>query len=92
LSLEKLLSLVRFKSWLQKFRRLEKDLSDYTAVIERPEAIADIKARALFNRGVTYGKKKQRKKAAADLKAVVKMPDAPEDTRDKAKRILDEIG
>jgi tetratricopeptide (TPR) repeat protein len=46
-------------------------------VIEMPEAPADQKAMALFNRGVTYGQLNEPAKAIADYTTVIEMPDAP---------------
>jgi tetratricopeptide (TPR) repeat protein len=55
----------------------ERALSDYSAVVEKPDAPVDLWAWALFNRGFTYGQQGDFERALSDYSAVVEMPDAP---------------
>jgi tetratricopeptide (TPR) repeat protein len=64
--------------------RLEQAIADYTAVIEMPDASADVKAQALLIRGVAYGLQEKWEKAIADYTAVIEMPDAPAEQKAKA--------
>ena len=59
-------------------------LSDYSAVVEMPDAPVELRAKALFNRGVTYAKQGGIERALSDYSAVVEMLDAPVDLRARA--------
>ena len=62
----------------------ERELSDYSAVVEMPDAPVDQRAKALFNRGVTYGQQGDIGREMSDYSAVLEMPDAPVDQRARA--------
>ncbi len=49
-----------------------------------PDAPAEQKAQALFNRGVTHGRQGDREQELADYTAVIDMPDAPAEQKAKA--------
>ena len=62
----------------------EKEIADYTALIQMADAPADPKAKALFNRGIRYGQRGEPEKEIADYTALIQMADAPADPRAKA--------
>ena len=62
----------------------ERALSDYSAVVEMPDAPVAQRAWALVNRGFTYGQQGDFERELSDYSAVVEMPDAPVDQRAKA--------
>jgi tetratricopeptide (TPR) repeat protein len=63
---------------------IELAISDYSAVVEMPDAPMGLRAGAQFNRGVTYAKQGDIEGALSDYSAVVEMPDAPVDLRARA--------
>jgi hypothetical protein len=67
---------------------VDREIADYTAVIDMPDAPADQRAMARNNRGAAYGKRGQTgdvDREIADYTAVIDMPDAPADQRAWAK-------
>ncbi len=64
----------------------ERQIADFTAVIDMGDAPADQRAKALCNRGSVYGKldPPDREGQIADYTALIKMADAPPDQRAKA--------
>jgi tetratricopeptide (TPR) repeat protein len=68
--------------------RLEQAIADYTAVIEMPDAPAEQKAQALFNRGVAYGLQGDREREIADYTAVIEMPDVPDELKARVVELL----
>jgi tetratricopeptide (TPR) repeat protein len=66
---------------------VEREMTDYTVVIDMPDAPADQKAKARVNRGVTYGKRGSIgdvERAIADYTTVINMPDAPPEQKAKS--------
>jgi hypothetical protein len=64
----------------------DKEIADYSAVIQMSDAPSGERARAYYNRGLTYAtvQPPQTDKAIADFSAVIQMTDAPSDVRAKA--------
>jgi tetratricopeptide (TPR) repeat protein len=60
---------------------IERELLDYSAVVEMPDAPVDQRARALYFRGFKYGQQGDFELAISDFSAVVEMPDAPVELR-----------
>lgn len=56
---------------------IELAISDYSAVVEMPDAPVELMAKALFNRGVSYEQQGDIERAFMDYSAVIAMPDAP---------------
>jgi tetratricopeptide (TPR) repeat protein len=56
---------------------IERELSDYSAVVEMPDAPVDQRAMALINRGFTYGQQGDIERELLDYSAVIAMTDAP---------------
>jgi len=57
----------------------------YTELLRSPTASSETKARALFNRALAYSSMKDDVQAAADLKTLMAMRDAPENVRAAAR-------
>ena len=60
---------------------LEGAKADYTAVIEMEGALADQRAKALYNRGVATRAAGDLEGAKADWRAVIEMEDAPDEVK-----------
>lgn len=60
-------------------------LANYTAAIESKRAPGDIKAMALFNRGLIYSLQGEQGRAEADLDAAIREPAAPAEVVSAAK-------
>jgi tetratricopeptide (TPR) repeat protein len=56
---------------------MERELADYTAVIEMADAPAEERAKALVCRGVTFGQRGDVERELADYTAIIEMADAP---------------
>jgi len=54
-----------------------KAIKDYTAVIGLPDALVDQVAKALLNRGITYGQTGETQREIEDYTAVIGLPNAP---------------
>jgi tetratricopeptide (TPR) repeat protein len=61
-----------------------KEIADYTAVINLPDAPVELVARALFNRGVKHSEAGETQLEIDDYTAVIKLPDAQVDQIAKA--------
>jgi tetratricopeptide (TPR) repeat protein len=61
-----------------------KEIADYTAVIDMPDALTEQKAQALFNRGVVQGQAGRIAESIADYTAVIGMEDAPAEQKGSA--------
>ncbi|MBI5833692.1 MAG: hypothetical protein HZB16_15435 [Armatimonadetes bacterium] len=59
-------------------------VADYSAVVAMADAPAEQRAKALFNRGLSYGQSGDWALAAADYTAVAEMTDAPVELRAKS--------
>jgi len=67
-----------------KCRETEKELADYTSVIEMANVPVDQKAMTLVNRGEAYSEFGETENAIADFMSVIEMPDSPIDQKAKA--------
>jgi len=63
---------------------VEREIADYSAVIEMADAPVGQKAQACVNRGVTYGQQGDLAREVAAYSEVIEMTDAPVDQRAKA--------
>ena len=59
----------------------ERALTDFSAVVEMPDAPVEMRAKALVLRGVTYGQQGEFELAISDYSAVIAMTDAPVELR-----------
>ena len=64
-----------------KNRDYDGAVADYSAAIGAPTIPADVKAMALYNRALAYSAMHEDAQSAADLAAVLQMPEAPENIR-----------
>ncbi len=71
-----------------KLHELEAALTDYTAVIEMPEASAEIRAMALYNRSIVYTANHNDSQAIGDLEALLEMAGAAANVKLEARRKL----
>ncbi|SIO33113.1 Tetratricopeptide (TPR) repeat [Singulisphaera sp. GP187] len=62
----------------------EKELADYSAVIQITDAPLDLMANAFFNRGVTHGEQGEPQMAIDDYSSIIQMTDAPAEQKAKA--------
>jgi hypothetical protein len=63
----------------------------YTAVIDMPDAPADLRAMALYNRALLYASKKDFRSATGDLRAVLVLEFPLRDIKSAARRTLDRM-
>jgi hypothetical protein len=66
---------------------VDREIADYTAVIDMPDAPAEQRAQARHNRGFVYGKRGEAGDvglAIAEYTAVIDMPGAPAERRAEA--------
>jgi len=66
-------------------------MEDYSAVIDMPDAPADVRAMALYNRGLLHAGQKRLLNATDDLQAILAMEAAPHDVKSAAGKTLDRI-
>ena len=66
-------------------------IDDYNALLNLSHAPDDIKAMALFNRGLAFSVTKDIAKARDDLQAVIAMPRAPRNVVTAAREKLERI-
>jgi membrane associated rhomboid family serine protease/tetratricopeptide (TPR) repeat protein len=62
----------------------QRQIADYSAVIEMPDVPAGQRALALFNRGAIHGQMGESEREMADYAAVIRMPDAPAEQKARA--------
>ena len=71
--------------------RFEAAINDYSAALELSNVPNDIKAMALFNRGLAYAAVKDEAKAKVDLQAVMSMDGAPSSVTTAAREKLERM-
>lgn len=74
-----------------KQRDYEGAIADYTAAIAATQIPNDVKAMAVYNRGLAYSATHEDAKAAEDLAALLEMPDLPENIRTAAQQRRERI-
>lgn len=74
-----------------KKRNPQGAMDDYTAVIDMPDAPADVRAMALYNRALLYAGKKNFPRAIEDLNAVLAVEVPLREVKSAAKRTLDRL-
>ena len=75
-----------------KLHKNQLAIADYTAVIEMAEALASIRAMALYNRALVYYCTSSESKAVDDLNKVLEMTGATEKDKTEARRKLVRMG
>jgi hypothetical protein len=66
-------------------------MEDYSAVIDMPEAPADVRAMALYNRALLYAATNDVPRAVDDLNAVLAMTDPLRKVKSAARQKLDRM-
>lgn len=63
-------------------------IDDYTMTIGLPDAPADVKAMALYNRALVFAAAREDPRAMEDIDAVLAMQRAPTNVKTEARRML----
>jgi len=79
-----------YKRGLDKaeMRDLDGAVSDYTLILDMPEAPRDVKAMARLNRALANSSSRKYALADQDLREVLSAPDAPEQVKEAARAKL----
>jgi len=82
-----------YESGMQKAKKEDYSgaIADYTATLRLDKAPEDVKAMALFNRGLAFSVTKDIVKAREDLQSVITMQGAPSSVVTAAKEKLERI-
>jgi len=88
----KALALYRRGMAKAKQRDQQGAIDDYTAVIDMPDAPADVRAMALYNRAVVRVAAGDKLKGTDDLHAVLEMNGVPDEIKAQAKQKIFRMG